>query len=45
MIALVVRSTLDQEFRKIMEKQKNYFGEKYYEPVRQELIKLVKMYL
>ena len=45
MIVLIVKTTLDPEFHKIIEKQKKYFGEKHYEPARQEIIRLNKTYL
>jgi len=44
MIVLVVRSTIDPEFHKIVENQKEYFGAKNYEPARQELIRMIKTY-
>ena len=45
MIVLLVRSTLDKDFHKTIQKQKEYFGENNYEPVRQEIIRLNKCYL
>ena len=45
MIVIVVRVALDNEFHKTMEQQKVFFGEKHYEPVRKELIRMTKSYL